>query len=44
MKWKCTVCDHVFDAEKPSECPSCNASDFKLKKIGFKVKNDGWEF
>ncbi len=44
MKWKCTVCDNIFDAVKPNECPSCKAVAFKLKRVGYRLKEQGWEF
>gem|GEM_PF-4368150 len=44
MKWKCSVCDAIFEEETPKECPSCKAAEFKLKKIGYRLKDSGWEY
>ncbi len=33
-KWKCSVCNHIFEADQQKECPECNAADFKVKEYG----------
>jgi rubrerythrin len=33
-KWKCVLCDYVFDgAWPPGRCPRCGAQRDKFKKI-----------
>ena len=44
MKWKCMVCELIFEADAPKECPACKAAEFKLKRIEYRVKDTGWEY
>ncbi len=34
MKWKCSVCNFIFEGEEPPEkCPRCGAPKEKFKKL-----------